>query len=240
MIMKVFSMRMKTFAVMVCATLAMATNANADVNRQAALLIEQAEALNCAADKLKDEIKAHFRSSRNYGKMISTTARIRSRSAAVARRVKRKSHYRSLCRDVEKLNELTCELNTLYREAILRVKKGKDRPIFANTYHVMAQIRSMQQTSDFMLGVAKGEVILVGEVLVDPDQPAIQEGTVYEDQQFGIQEIVPNNQVAPGPVTPEFQSPGVRLNRPWIESASPIDEPRPIEPHSVLRRPIGK
>ena len=54
MIMKVFSMRMKTFAVMVCATLAMATNANADVNRQAALLIEQAEALNCAADKLKD------------------------------------------------------------------------------------------------------------------------------------------------------------------------------------------
>ncbi|MFK7767164.1 MAG: hypothetical protein AB8B55_08070 [Mariniblastus sp.] len=146
-----------------------ATTTRTHINAQhARVLLEHAAELNCASDEMRDEIKTHFRKARYYGKMVGTNAQIRGRSAAVVRRLKRDPNYRGLCRDVKKLHELTCELESLYKEAILRARQGKDRPIFEDTCHVAAQVRAMHEMADCMLAISKGEFVLVGEIFVEP------------------------------------------------------------------------
>ena len=68
-----------------------------------------------SADLLKNEIKANFKGTRKYGKLLSVVAKIKSRSAAWVRRVDRDSDYQLRTRDIEKIKKLAYELRTLVR-----------------------------------------------------------------------------------------------------------------------------
>ena len=204
--------KLSILSMLACAMFAMPSNADAS---QSTLILQHANELNCAGDEMRDEIKTHFRKARYYGKMLATSAQIRGRSAAVVRRVKRNPEYRGLCRDVAKLEKLTCELNSLYRETILRIQQGKDRPIFEDTCHVLDLIENMQELSNCMILMAKGEVIVVEEIFIEPATPLIQSPRPISN----FPTIVPNNEIAPSvPGTIEFHSPQqIQMNRPLIQ-----------------------
>ncbi len=82
-----------------------------------------------STETLKAEIKANFKGSRKYGKLLSVVAKIRSRSASLIRKVDRALDYRLPGRNAEKIKNLIYELRAEYDTAIEYSKLGKGRPI---------------------------------------------------------------------------------------------------------------
>lgn len=78
--------------------------------KQAAVKMER------SAELLKDEIKANFKGTRKYGKLLSGVAKIKYRSAAWVRKVDRDSGAQLKLRDIEKIFRISprsWELNTI-------------------------------------------------------------------------------------------------------------------------------
>lgn len=115
----------------------------------ATIILGNAKQIRNSADDVKDQVKAHFRGSKNYGKMLSASAQIKGRASTIVRRIKRDPYYKSLGKDLKKLDELTCKLNALFEEALIRAAKRLDDPI-GNTRHVARKIHSMLEAVRWM------------------------------------------------------------------------------------------
>ena len=118
-----------------------------------------ADKLQCAADNLRDEFKSHFKGTRKYGKLISLNAQIKSRAAAVERRVKRDPCYRTMDRDLKKLSELSCELAAVFEEALVLNARCEGRPIKGDTIHVTEQIVNVKAIVECMVAASHSNVV---------------------------------------------------------------------------------
>ncbi|MCP4776253.1 MAG: hypothetical protein GY880_18660 [Planctomycetaceae bacterium] len=103
-------------------------------------LRQTAEQVERSAESLKDEIKANFKGSKKYGKLLSVVAKIKSRSAGWIRKVDRNADYRLPARDVEKIKNLAYELSSEYDAAIEYSRLGKGRPVQGSTVLAADQI----------------------------------------------------------------------------------------------------
>lgn len=130
------------------------------VSARTQILLDHAAQLRCATDHMKDEIKTHFRRSRNYGKMLAANSRVKSRSAAIARRVKRDARYKKLGKDLQQLDEVVCQLNELFEDALIRAAKGIDKPILSDTHHVALKLYRMRDISQWMLASLNGAAVV--------------------------------------------------------------------------------
>ena len=184
------------FAALVCASTKLDAQVQPDIIRR------HAYDLQCVAVDLKDEIKAHFKGTPRYGKLLGTNAQIKSRAATIERRIKRDPYYRSLKRDLEKLDELTCRLNTVFDEALDKHAHGVGRPIKGNPIHVADRIVNMIEISRWMTAVYKGQVIVDYEPALPPvrefgpaPQRAIPSRSEFRSE---FEPYDPNYDVAPG------------------------------------------
>ncbi len=112
------------------------------------------EVLHLAAEDMRDEIKSHFSESKVYGKLLRTSSRIKCRSAAISRRVKRSDRYNGLERDLTKLDQLVHELDDLCQEAIEQSILCLDQPILGSTAHVVEKICHMIELTHCIMAVA--------------------------------------------------------------------------------------
>ncbi|MCP4095152.1 MAG: hypothetical protein GY748_02795 [Planctomycetaceae bacterium] len=103
-------------------------------------LRQTAEQVERSAESLKYEIKANFKGSKKYGKLLSVVAKIKSRSAGWIRKVDRNADYQIPARDVEKMKNLAYELSSEYDAAIEYSRLGKGRPVQGSTVLAADQI----------------------------------------------------------------------------------------------------
>ncbi len=136
-------MKFATLVVVVMATVTFSSLASADQPAGPNDVISQhVEDIRCASLDMKDEIKTHFRGTRGYVKMLATNAVLRTKAAAIQRRVRRNSCYRRLEADVSRLNELACELQERFDE-ILECSTSR-RPVCGDVGHVQAKINAIR------------------------------------------------------------------------------------------------
>ena len=185
---------------------------SAHTNSQPQWVQLKAEALHCAAEDMRDEIKTHFPRSRVYRNMLATNARIKIRSAAVARRVKRDPCYGGLERDLRKLDEWVHELHCLFDEAIERNIQCLDKPIVGDIGHVADKIGGMIDLTHCIMAAANGQVEVILEPSIYSSQPALFE----MPNEFGskFDRYRPNIDVAPG--VPSVEAPTPRLEAPHV------------------------
>lgn len=137
-----------------------------------------------SADLLKNEIKANFKGTRKYGKLLSVVAKIKSRSAAWVRRVDRDSDYQMRTRDIEKIKKLAYELSTEYDSAIEYSNVGKGGPILGSTVLAAEQISILISLTERIQLVSYMPVVLESRmeteqtvtpklILVPPYDPAL-------------------------------------------------------------------
>ena len=100
------------------------------------------------AEALKNEIRASFKGSRKYGKLLSVATKIKSRSAGLLRKIDRNSGYLVSHRDVEKIKNLANELAAEYDAAIEYSKMGKGRPVQGSTVMAADQISMLISLSE--------------------------------------------------------------------------------------------
>jgi hypothetical protein len=180
----------------------------------------QASDLNCAAEDMRDEIKTHFRGTRCYRRLLGTNAQIKTRSAAVLRRIDRDPCYRGMKRDIAKLNELTCKLSEVYKTAIFKSNEGLGRPVVGGTDHVVDKLVGMIAIADRLNAASL--------VLSSAAEPA---PGLSDSQVIHVSEFDPNIDVAPGvpPVRieqrlrPNYeQPPTLELEAPTLEAPKPV------------------
>lgn len=214
--------------------IALPGNAKADHESQPQFVQLKSEALQCAADDMRDEIKAHFRKSKVYGKMLSTNSRIKFRSGAIARRVKRNPCYSSMDRDLRKLDELVHELYELYEEAIDRSIRCLDKPIVGSTVHVAVKLGGMIELTHCIMAAADGQVeaTIYPTSTIYPANPLDSPSSFETLNEFGskFERYRPNIDVAPGvlPVVPQPRLEGPRV--------SEFDKPADRFGKSVLKK----
>lgn len=173
----------------------LAMPSSASAQSRASIIYGHAKDLKCAGDEMKDEVKAHFRRSRNYGKMIAASSQIRGKAAAIERRIKRDPCYRTLEKDVKKLDELTCKLNALYEEAMIRAAKCLDKPVLGDTRHVARKIHMMLDASRCMvLATHSHYVALAPEISTSPMFTPV---SIYEREPFPADGVLDRSR-APG------------------------------------------
>lgn len=147
-------------------------------------LRQTAKQMERSAELLKDEIKANFKGTRRYGKLLSVVAKIKSRSAAWIRKVDRDSGYRIKQRDIEKIKNLAYELGTEYDSAIEHSQLGKGRPIAGSTVLAADQIsilisltEGLQLVSYVPEGIetkfGPGHAVVPELILLPPFDPAV-------------------------------------------------------------------
>lgn len=193
---------------------------NVIANDASALMIKQnAEAIRCVGFEMRDEIKTHFRHSKGYAKMLVVDAQIRVRSAAVSRRISRNPCYGGFDRDVQKLNDLTCELGLLCEQAVIRASRCLDRPIPGDTQHIADRIFKLN--------------CLVGQLMQHCSPPVI-----------GIPIGIPV-QNFPAPYAPTYsnlqpQGPAVAPRPPVFADQAPQIAPGPVETFTDRRSPLQK
>ncbi|MEM7784620.1 MAG: hypothetical protein AAF939_16445 [Planctomycetota bacterium] len=90
------------------------TNADFRIQRIHAAVIE----IECLADANRADIKSQFRGCRGYGRLVGANSVVDSKASQICRRIKRKCDYRSLCRDLERLEKSICKLRVAYDEVI--------------------------------------------------------------------------------------------------------------------------
>jgi hypothetical protein len=139
------------------------------------LIRQHTESLKCAADVMKDEIKAHLRGVRGYGKMIGANAVVKSRASSINRRIKRDPCYRGLDRDIEKLNDAICKLSREYAEIL------KCRPdLAACTCHIASQLDKMNRLVDCInSGHPSGSSFVLGPI-IEVQHPVVAPGLTLE------------------------------------------------------------
>jgi hypothetical protein len=145
------------------------------------------EDIKCASADMKDEIKAHFRGAKGYGRMLGTNALIKAKASAIHRRVNRDRCYRQLEKDVARLNELACELQERFEE-VLNCSTLR-RPVYGELGHVQAKINSIRNLADCVQVEAcrrlgKPIPVELRHVIVD---------------RVVVPPVVPEYQFAPGP-----------------------------------------
>ena len=106
------------------------------------LICQCIEELRCASIDMKDEIKSQLRGTRGYGRMLATNALLRTKAAAIHRRLNRDLCYRRLERDVARLNELACELQAQFDD-ILACATPR-RPVCADVGCIQAKIDNIR------------------------------------------------------------------------------------------------
>jgi len=104
--------------------------------------------LERSAEALKNELRASFKGSRKYGKLLSVATKIKSRSAGLIRRVDRNSGFQVPPRDVEKIKNLANELAAEYDAAIEYSQTGKGRPVQGSTAMAADQISILISLSE--------------------------------------------------------------------------------------------
>ena len=95
------------------------------------LVVQHSHDLQYIAADLKDCFRDQFRRSRNYGKLISRSNKLKNR----ARDLHRHGVARGTCdwRDsIQRLDDVVCDLNDLLDEAIYRSRRGYDAPLCGN------------------------------------------------------------------------------------------------------------
>lgn len=154
--MKTSPVKISSSLAMIAITSLLASQAKADHSPQL-MIAQDAKQLHCLADDMHDEIKTHFKKARGYGKLMGLNVQVRSKSAAIARRIKRNPCYKGLDRDLSKLGKLTCELTEKFDE-ILRT--GQCR-IQGDTFHVVEKLAQMNELAAIMASVHANGIVLV-------------------------------------------------------------------------------
>ena len=95
-----------------------------------------------ATSDMKGEIKSQLRGTKGYGRMLATNAMLRTKTAAIQRRLNRDLCYRRLERDVARLNELACELQEQFDE-LLACATAK-RPVCADIDCFVAKLHRIR------------------------------------------------------------------------------------------------
>lgn len=180
----------------------------------------QAIELTCAAEDMRDEIKTHFRGTRCYGKLLAINARIKSRSAAIERRIDRNPCYRGMERDIAKLNELACELSEAYEVAMTKSNAGIGRPVTGSTCHVVDKLVGIISLADSVRAASVGLNAFAGA----SPEPGLS-------QIIHVSEFNPNIDVAPG-VPPgsdenrlrpnQDRSASLKVTTPTLEGPKPV------------------
>ena len=89
----------------------------ADHDENYSNITNHAEAIICASDELRDELRYRFHDSRLYGELLSTNARIHGKAIALRAQSRACSYGRSSDRIVCDLEELICRLDEGIRAA---------------------------------------------------------------------------------------------------------------------------
>lgn len=136
-------MKFATLMIVAMATVTFTNAASADQPAGSNdILCQHMEDIRCASFDLKDEIKDHLRGTRGYVKMLATNAALRTKAAAIKRRVNRNSCYRRLEADVARLNELACELQERFDD-ILECSTWR-RPVRGDIGCIQAKINEIR------------------------------------------------------------------------------------------------
>ncbi|MGY8748067.1 MAG: hypothetical protein ACKVHR_08425 [Pirellulales bacterium] len=186
-------------------------------------LRDTAVQMDRSADLLKNEIKANFKGTRKYGKLLSVVAKIKSRSAAWVRRVDRDSDYQMRTRDIEKIKKLAYELSTEYDSAIEYSNVGKGGPILGPTVLTAEQISVLISLTERIQFVSYKPVVLESRmeaeqtvtpklILVPPYDPAL-------DVAPGRPDVEPNVTVRRQSTAPLVVEPGLeKMEEPALKS----------------------
>ncbi len=134
-------------------------SANEQANtHQKQVVALQAASLEQMSDQLRDEIKNHLKSSKNYRELLNATNRIRVRSASVVRKINRNSEYRGLQRDLDQVQEQMVELDAIGKELQAKSIRKIGSEIPGHTISKLGlNIQAMLSVADRM---ARGEVIV--------------------------------------------------------------------------------
>ena len=172
--------------------------------------------IRCLADDIKCDVKSSLKGEKGYVKIIATNARIRVKAAAICRRIERNCDYRGLCRDVEKLNELACNLKLEFNEAITYLNQCKNCPTTDCHCKVGNEINSLVE-------LARGlKAIVTGEAFVSSfSTPAVN--------------------LPPQPVPADLRpviAPTPTLRPPLLNAPNSAPNPvrQPVAPQSILNR----
>ncbi len=172
----------------------------------------QSQQIRCLADSIKDDLKCSLKGEKGYGRVVAVNARIRMKSAAICRRIERNCDYRGLCRDVAKINEFACELQTHFNESLAFATQCHQCPPTACQLKLAREIESL-------IAYTRGlDAILTGDAFVA--LPRVSDTIFPAD---------PNFQFAP-PVEPAQSS-----QIPVLQGPTKVLRPEST-PQSVLNR----
>eukprot|EP01047_Picozoa_sp_COSAG01_P002695 COSAG01_NODE_73_length_28450_cov_1676.153645_13_plen_222_part_00 len=143
-------------------------NLRGEDDLRAVELRQTAEQVERSAESLKDQIKANFKGSRKYGKLLSVVAKIRSRSAGWIRKADRNADYRLPARDVEKMKNLAYELSSEYDAAIEYSRLGKGRPVQGSTVLAAEQISILISLTERLQFASYTPTVLGAELVSEP------------------------------------------------------------------------
>ena len=187
----------------------------------------QTNVIHSAAEDMHDEIKTHFRGTRGYGKLIGVNAQIKSRSAAILRRIDRNQCYRGMERDIAKLNQLSSELSDVYNDAMVKSNVGIGRMVVGSTDHVVDKMVGMIVLADSLKAASLGQGVVA--------EPAINLG---QPQFAGVSEFDPNIELAPAVSAPTVEQrlrPGYEAPPSLETQTLTIEGPKPVF-RSVLEK----
>ncbi|MEM9412345.1 MAG: hypothetical protein AAGA30_14620, partial [Planctomycetota bacterium] len=103
------------------------------------LVVQHAHDLEYIATDLKDCFRNQFRGTRNYGKLISRSNKLRNRS----RDLYRHGVARGNCNwqvEIQRLDDIVCELNDLVDETIFRSRRGYGAPLCGNAVRTVRRL----------------------------------------------------------------------------------------------------
>jgi hypothetical protein len=161
--------------------------------------------IRCIADEIKCDVKSSLKGEKGYVKIVATNARIRVKAAAICRRIERNCDYRGLCRDVNKLNELACDLKLNFDQSIAYLNQCKQCPVTGCHCQVANEINTL-------IELARGlDAILTGESFSHvPGSNVIFEYPAFPNADPAVAPspvLEPPMTVAPGPPQTQVRKP---------------------------------
>ncbi len=154
--MKIFRM----ILVILAATTSVGTvkTVRADHDENYSSITSHAEAIICASDELRDELRYRFHDSRLYGELLSTNARIHGKAIVLRAQSRARSCGRSSDRIVCDLEELVCRLDEGIRAALrLGCRIGSTRGAEMQVARMREAIRGIKREMS-IVGVSLEEV----------------------------------------------------------------------------------
>ncbi|MEL7498443.1 MAG: hypothetical protein AAFN77_12600 [Planctomycetota bacterium] len=123
--------------------------------------------LDEATDALRDELKTHLRRVRGYGALVGLNAQIHGKAAAIGRRFERNPNYRTLDRDVARIEELAISMGQRLQAIIdcpatLERSVGDISCIVARTNQILDLTESLRiATRPFCVEVVPAQTIQI-------------------------------------------------------------------------------